>query len=67
MTLNVADAEPESSLPRLRAGELDVAITFDYPTLPEPEERDLEHTLAFDGGDARGAARSTIRWPTAPA
>ena len=43
--LNVADAEPESSLPRLRAGELDVAITFDYPTLPEPEERDLEHTL----------------------
>ena len=43
--LTVADAEPESSLPRLRAGELDVAITFDYPTFPEPEERDIEHTL----------------------
>ena len=36
---------PRSSIPRLRAGELDVAITFDYPTVPEPEERDLEHTL----------------------
>jgi DNA-binding transcriptional LysR family regulator len=43
--LNVADAEPEVSLPKLRAGELDLAITFDYPTLPEPEERDVEHTL----------------------
>ena len=37
--------EPEVSVPRLRAGELDVAITFDYPTLPEPDERDIEHTL----------------------
>jgi DNA-binding transcriptional LysR family regulator len=41
----VGDAEPEISLPRLRGGELDLAITFDYPTLPEPEERDIEHTL----------------------
>lgn len=43
--LSVVDAEPEVSLPRLRGGELDVAITFDYPQLPEPEERDIEHTL----------------------
>ena len=43
--LTVADAEPEISVPRLRGGELDLAITFDYPTLPEPEERDIEHTL----------------------
>jgi DNA-binding transcriptional LysR family regulator len=43
--LTVADAEPEVSVPRLRGGELDLAITFDYPTLPEPEERDIEHTL----------------------
>ncbi len=43
--LTVADAEPEVSVPRLRAGELDLAITFDYPQVPEPEDRDLERTL----------------------
>ena len=43
--LNVADAEPEVSVPRLRAGELDLAITFDYPQVPEAEDRDLERTL----------------------
>ncbi|CAN5220614.1 LysR family transcriptional regulator [soil metagenome] len=43
--LTVADAEPEASLPRLRSGDLDVAVTFDYPQFPEPAERDVEHTL----------------------
>jgi molybdate transport repressor ModE-like protein len=43
--LTVADAEPEVSLPRLRSGDLDVAVTFDYPQFPEPAERDVEHTL----------------------
>src|SRR5688500_9740836 len=45
--LSVADAEPEESLPRLRAGELDLALTFDYPSIPKPEERDLEQTLVL--------------------
>ena len=35
--LSVADAEPEQSLPRLRAGELDLALTFDYPSVPKPD------------------------------
>lgn len=43
--LSMADAEPEISVPKLRSGDLDLAITFDYPQLPEPEERDIEHTL----------------------
>src|SRR5215213_5899024 len=43
--LSVADAEPEESLPRLRAGELDVALAFDYPSVPKPDERDLDRTL----------------------
>jgi molybdate transport repressor ModE-like protein len=43
--LSVADAEPEESLPRLRAGELDLALSFDYPSVPEAEDRDLERTL----------------------
>ncbi len=43
--LTVGDAEPEESLPRLRAGDLDVAVTFDYPGTVAPQERDIEHTL----------------------
>jgi DNA-binding transcriptional LysR family regulator len=45
--LSVADAEPEDSLPRLRAGELDLALTFDYPSVPKSDERDLERTLVL--------------------
>jgi molybdate transport repressor ModE-like protein len=46
--LNVTDAEPEQSLPSLRGGELDLALTFDYPLVPQPEERDLERTLVLE-------------------
>jgi DNA-binding transcriptional LysR family regulator len=43
--LGVADAEPEESLPQLRRGEIDLALTFDYPTIPAIDERDLDRTL----------------------
>ena len=43
--LTVSDAEPEISLPRLRGGELDLALSFDYPSVPASEDRDLERTL----------------------
>jgi DNA-binding transcriptional LysR family regulator len=43
--LAVADAEPEDSLPRLRAGEIDLALSFDYPSVPVEAERDLDRTL----------------------
>jgi DNA-binding transcriptional LysR family regulator len=43
--LSVTEAEPEESLPRLRAGDIDLAITFDYPAKPGEEERDLERSL----------------------
>jgi molybdate transport repressor ModE-like protein len=45
--LSVAEAEPEESLPRLRGGELDLALSFDYPSVPKTEERDLERTLVL--------------------
>jgi molybdate transport repressor ModE-like protein len=45
--LSIADAEPEESLPRLRGGELDLALSFDYPTVPAAEDRDLERTLVL--------------------
>ena len=43
--LSVRDAEPEISLPRLRGSELDLALSFDYPSVPAAEERDLDQTL----------------------
>ena len=43
--LSVTEAEPEESQPQLRAGEVDLALTFDYPRVPAPEERDVERTL----------------------
>jgi len=42
--LSVAEAEPEESVPRLRAGEFDLALVFDYPGLSEPDQRDIERT-----------------------
>jgi molybdate transport repressor ModE-like protein len=45
--LSIADAEPEESLPRLRGGELDLALSFDYATVPSAEDRDLERTLVL--------------------
>ena len=43
--LSVTEAEPEESMPRLRAGDIDLALTFDYPAVPEEEERDIERAL----------------------
>jgi DNA-binding transcriptional LysR family regulator len=44
--LTVTEAEPEDSLPRLRAAEIDLAIVFDYPMLPPTaDERDVDRSL----------------------
>lgn len=43
--ITVAEEEPEDSVPRLRAGQHDIALTFDYPDVPTAEERDLEYSL----------------------
>jgi molybdate transport repressor ModE-like protein len=43
--LSIAEAEPEQSLPRLKGGELDLALSFDYPSVPNAPDRDLELTL----------------------
>ena len=45
--LSVSDAEPEQSLPRLRGGEIDLALTFDYPAIPSVEDRDTSRTLVL--------------------
>lgn len=51
--LSLVEAEPEDALPGLRGGELDVALTFEYSSLPgsayEPLRQELElHHLLDD-------------------
>ncbi len=43
--LTVSEAEPDESLPSLRKGEIDLAIVFDYPSLPPEDDRDLDFKL----------------------
>lgn len=40
--LHFSEGEPEDSLPALRRGEIDIAVAFDYPDLPEDFGRDAE-------------------------
>ncbi len=67
--LSLSEAEPEDSVPpRLRAGELDLALMLDYPIVPEEPHRDLELTLLLTESmhlalpsDHRYAERQTVR------
>lgn len=48
--LTVTEAEPEDSLPRLRAADIDLVVVFDYPLLcptgvVEEDDRDLDRAL----------------------
>jgi DNA-binding transcriptional LysR family regulator len=45
VTVQLQEAEPEESLPLLRAGELDLAVTFDYPSVATEEDPDVERVL----------------------
>jgi DNA-binding transcriptional LysR family regulator len=50
--LSLVEAEPEESLPQLKAGELDIALTFQYEVLAktawEPEHEDVELVHLLD-------------------
>jgi DNA-binding transcriptional LysR family regulator len=44
--LSVTESEPESSLPALRAADIDIAVVFDYPVLGRDNtDRDIERVL----------------------
>lgn len=44
--LSLAEAEPHESIPRMKAGDFDLAVVFDYPTLPvEYDEIEQVHLL----------------------
>jgi molybdate transport repressor ModE-like protein len=46
--LRLTEAEPEQSVPQLRAGEHDLALVYDYVNVPMPEDRDLERTFLLE-------------------
>jgi molybdate transport repressor ModE-like protein len=48
IALHFSEGEPEASLPALRRGDIDIAIAFDYPTLPEEFGRDAESLLILE-------------------
>ncbi len=43
--LQFSEHEPEQSLPLLRRGDIDLAVLFDYPSLPAADDRDLDRVV----------------------
>ena len=46
--LHFSEGEPEESIPALTSGEIDLAVTFDYPAFPEEFGRDTEQELILE-------------------
>jgi DNA-binding transcriptional LysR family regulator len=46
--LHFSEGEPEDSIPALRSGDIDIAVAFDYTTIPEDFGRDTESGLIFE-------------------
>lgn len=45
VSLSLTEAEPDTSIPQLRAGEHDLALIYDYSAAKTPEDRDTERHL----------------------
>lgn len=43
--LNFSENEPEESVPLLRRGDIDLAVVFDYPSMPASQDRDLDRVI----------------------
>lgn len=48
ITLDVVQADPDESLPALRDGVHDIALTYDYPMMDSEPEPELEYELLFE-------------------
>jgi molybdate transport repressor ModE-like protein len=48
IALELTEAEPEISIPELRAGDHDIALAYDYDQVPMDEERDVERHLLLE-------------------
>jgi DNA-binding transcriptional LysR family regulator len=48
LAVRLVDAEPEETLDRVRSGEIDVGVVFEYPHIPSPSRAGLEVTPLLD-------------------
>ena len=75
VALTVTEAEPDQTLPRLRAADVDIAIVFDYPMLPaKADDRDIERVPLLTESMYLGVATNhpwrrerrcaSLTWPT---
>jgi molybdate transport repressor ModE-like protein len=46
--LELGEAEPEESIPRLKAGEYDMALAYDFDSVPFPDDRDIERHFLLE-------------------
>jgi molybdate transport repressor ModE-like protein len=46
--LHLGEAEPEESIPRLKAGDYDIALAYDFNSVPFPEDRDTERHFLLE-------------------
>jgi molybdate transport repressor ModE-like protein len=46
--LGMIEAEPEAAAEHLRSGEIDLALVYDFETIPDMLDGDLEHTHLID-------------------
>jgi DNA-binding transcriptional LysR family regulator len=46
--LQLGEAEPEDSIPRLKAGDYDIALAYDFNSVPFGDDRDIERQLLLE-------------------
>jgi molybdate transport repressor ModE-like protein len=46
--LRLGEAEPEQSIPRLKAGDYDIALAYDFDGVPLPKDRDVEQHFLLE-------------------
>ena len=61
--LSMVEAEPDEAKERLRSGEIDLALVYDFEPVPGAWLRSLELFQLIDDQLRSRAARRTTRWP----
>jgi DNA-binding transcriptional LysR family regulator len=46
--MELGEAEPEQSIPRLKCGDYDIALAYDFDSVPFPEDRDTEREFLLE-------------------
>jgi molybdate transport repressor ModE-like protein len=46
--LELGEAEPEQSIPRLKCGDYDIALAYDFDSVPFPDDRDTEREFLLE-------------------